>query len=143
MAVSSKPRAQPWLQSPLKTTAGELQLAGLLHNIAGIDPASMRILGSYALVLMVEGRGYYCDSRGTHLDLAAGDVVMVFPEIPHAYGPQAGEDWTQIYFVFAGAQFDLWRRCGLLRPELPVWRLGAAEYWRQRLSGVLRHESRD
>src|SRR5687767_12897876 len=98
--------AEPWLQSPLRTAAGDLQLAGLLRNIAGIDSASMRVLGSYALVLMVAGRGYYCDARGTKQELSAGDVVLVFPEIPHAYGPRPGEDWTQIYFVYAGPQFD-------------------------------------
>jgi AraC-like DNA-binding protein len=136
-------RAEPWLQSPLRTAAGDLQLAGLLRNIAGIDPASMRVLGSYALVLMVAGRGYYCDARGTKQELSPGDVVLVFPEIPHAYGPHPGEDWTQIYYVFAGAQFDLWRRRKLLRPERPVLRLGAAEYWQQRLFEVLQNEPRE
>lgn len=100
----------------------------------------MRILGSYALVLMVAGRGYYRDVRGTRRDLGPGDAVLVFPEIAHAYGPKAGEDWTQIYYVFAGPQFDLWRRRGLLRPERPVWRLGAADYWQQRLFAVLQNE---
>ena len=135
--------AEPWLQSPLRTAAGDLQLAGLLRNITGIDPASMRILGSYALVLMVAGRGYYCDARGAKHELEAGDVVLVFPEIPHAYGPAPGEDWTQIYYVFTGSQFDLWRRRKLLRPEHPVLRLGAAEYWQQRLFEVLQNEPRE
>src|SRR5690606_25726803 len=74
--------------------------------------------------------------------LAAGDVVMVFPEIAHAYGPQRGEAWSQIYYVFSGPQFDLWRRRGLLRPERPVWRLGAVDYWRQRLRAVVSNETR-
>lgn len=136
-------RAQPWLKSPLRTAAGDLQLAGLLHNIAGIDPSAMRVLGSYALVLMVEGRGYYRDARGTRLVLGPGDVVLVFPELAHAYGPSPGEDWTQIYYVFAGAQFDLWRRSGLLRMERPVLRLGSADYWQQRLVAVLKSEPLD
>ena len=102
----------------------------------------MRILGSYALVLMVDGRGYYCDDRGVREDLAAGDAVLVFPEIAHAYGPEPGEDWTQIYFVFGGPQFDLWRRRGLLRPARPVLHLGAADHWQQRLSAVLQNEPR-
>jgi len=122
---------------------GELQLAGLLRNIPGIDPDSMRVLGSYALILMVAGRGYYCDARGTKRDLVAGDVVLVFPEIGHAYGPVQGEEWTQVYYVFGGSQFDLWRRRNLLRPEHPVLRLGAAEYWQQRLFEVLQNEPRE
>lgn len=140
MALPAKPRAEPWLESPLRTPVGDLQLAGLLRNIEGIDPRAMRVLGSYALVLMVAGSGYYCDARGTTRDLGPGDVVCVFPDIAHAYGPGAGGEWTQIYCVFGGAQFDLWRGAGLLRPERPVWRLGAPDYWQQRLAGVFRNE---
>jgi AraC-like DNA-binding protein len=134
--------AEPWLQSPLRTGAGDLELAGLLRNIPGIDPAAMRILGSYALVLIVAGRGYYRDARGANRELVPGDVVLVFPEIPHAYGPQPGEEWTQVYYVFAGPQFDLWRRRGVLRPERPVLRLGAAEYWQRRLLAIVQREPR-
>lgn len=133
--------SESWLQSPLRTKIGELQLAGRLRNVAGIDPAAMRILGSYALVLMVAGRGYYRDARGARLDLEPGDAVLVFPELAHAYGPIGGQPWTQIYYVFAGAQFDFWRRRGLLRPERPVLRLGAVEYWQQRLVSVLEREA--
>jgi AraC-like DNA-binding protein len=125
----------------LRTAAGQLELAGSLVDVAGIDPVSMRVLGSYALMLMVEGRGYYADARGRPRELLPGDVVLVFPEIAHAYGPKPGESWTQIYYVFGGPQFDLWRRLGLLRPERPVLRLGAPDYWQQRLSGVLRNEA--
>lgn len=145
MAERTKPagsfRAEPWLESPLRTAVGELQLAGALRNIAGIDPGAMRVLGSYALVLMVEGRGYFRDARGTERTLEAGDVVWVYPEIAHAYGPVEGGEWTQVYVVFAGPQFDLWRKTGLLLPAEPVWRVGAADYWRQRLENVVRGES--
>jgi AraC-like DNA-binding protein len=133
-------QSESWLQSPLRTDVGELQLAGRLRDIPGIDLNAMRVLGSYALVLMVAGRGYYQDVRGTKRELVAGNAVLVFPELAHAYGPMPGEEWTQIYFVFAGQQFDLWRRRELMRPEHPVLRLGAVEYWEQRLLGVLQNE---
>lgn len=134
------PSARAWLESPLRTGAGELQLAGRLQDVPGIDPGAMRVLGSYALVLMVEGRGYYHDPRGGSREIGPGDAVLVYPDIPHAYGPVAGQPWTQIYFVFSGPQFDLWRRRGLLRPERPVLRLGAVDYWQERLQHVLELE---
>jgi AraC-like DNA-binding protein len=143
VATVAKVIAEPWIESPLRTEAGSLQLAGLLRNIAGIAPGSMRILGSYALVLMVAGRGYYCDARGAKMELQAGDVVLVFPDLAHAYGPQPNAEWTQIYYVFNGPQFDLWRRRGLLRVDRPVLHLGAADYWHQRLLSVLPSESRE
>lgn len=117
-----------------------MELAGLLRNVSGIDPTGMRILRRFTLVLMVEGRGYYRDARGTKLDLEPGDVVLVFPEIAHAYGPMPGSEWTQIYFVFDGPQFQLWRAQGLLSPEHPVLRLGAVDYWRRRLQEVVKSE---
>ncbi len=135
-----KYRAEPWLQSPLRTPVGEIELAGVLRNVKGIDPAGMRILRRFTLVLMVEGQGYYRDARGTKLDLGPGDVVLVFPEIAHAYGPLPGTEWTQIYFVFDGPQFQLWRAQGLLAPDHPVLRLGAVDYWRRRLHEVVKSE---
>ena len=140
MPVVPKYRAEPWLQSPLRTPVGEIELAGVLRNVAGIDPTGMRILRHFTLMLMVEGRGYYRDARGTKLELRPGDVVLVFPEIAHAYGPLAGGEWTQIYFVFNGPQFQLWRAQGLLAPEHPVLRLGAVDYWRRRLHEVVKSE---
>jgi AraC-like DNA-binding protein len=137
---ASKYRAEPWLQSPLRTPVGEIELAGLLRNVSGIDPVGMRILRRFTLVLMVEGAGYYRDARGAQLEIGPGDVVLVFPEIAHAYGPLLGEDWTQIYFVFDGPQFQLWRAQGLIAPERPVLRLGAVDYWRRRLHEVVKAE---
>lgn len=137
MAAGLLPPSQPWLESPLHTEIGEIQLAGRLQDAPGIDPAAMRILGSYALVLLLAGRGYYADARGTRCGLAPGDVVLVFPELPHAYGPAGSGSWTQVYFLFAGPQFDLWRQRGGLRPEHPVLQVGAAPYWCECLAHVL------
>jgi AraC-like DNA-binding protein len=134
-------RAEPWLESPLRTPIGELELAGRLENVAGIDPARMRILRRFTVVLFEEGRGYYADARGRREELGPGSVVVVFPELAHAYGPVGGGAWSQVYFVFAGPQFELWREHGLLTPERPVLRLGAPEYWGQRLEAVVRGES--
>lgn len=140
MSPAPKYRAEPWLQSPLRTPVGEIELAGLLRNVAGIDPNRMRVLRRFTLVLMVEGRGYFRDARGTKLEIVPGDVVLVFPEIAHAYGPMPGTEWTQIYFVFDGPQFQLWRAQGLLAPEHPVLHLGAVDYWMRRLREVVKSE---
>jgi AraC-like DNA-binding protein len=134
-------RAEPWLESPLRTPVGEIELAGRLENVAGIDPVRMRILRRFTVVLFEEGKGYYADARGRREELGPGDVVVVFPELAHAYGPAGGGVWSQVYVVFAGPQFELWRERGLLTPERPVLRLGAPEYWAQRLEAVVCGES--
>ena len=124
----------------MRTPLGEIQLAGLLRNVPGIDPARQRTLSSFTLVLMVDGRGYYQDQNSHRRDLVPGDVVLVFPGIAHAYGPVASGEWTQVYVVFDGTQFELWRNLGLLTPSRPVWSLGCADYWRQRLFEVVKSE---
>lgn len=124
---------RPWLESPLPTPAGGLQLAGALDNNEGIDPKAMRVLGSYALVYILAADGYYADANGVRCDLAGGDVVLILPELAHAYGPKPGTKWQHLYFVFAGPQFDLWRKRGLLDPARPVWRAEPVSFWARRL----------
>lgn len=129
--------SQAWLEAPLRTRAGELQLAGLLRNTRGLDPKAMRVLGSYALVYLVEVDGYYCDANGFECDLTSGDIILIVPELAHAYGSKGGKPWRQIYFVFNGPQFDLWREEGLLAPLRPVWHLEPVDYWARRLAEIV------
>jgi AraC-like DNA-binding protein len=133
-------RPRPWLESPLFTPAGGVQLAGLLADNEGIDQAAMRVLGSYALIYILAADGYYADARGLRRDLGPGDAVLIFPELAHAYGPKPGTGWRHLYFVFAGAQFDLWRKCGLLDPARPVWRAEPVDFWARRLEETVRPE---
>ena len=140
MASTDNFRARPWLESPLPTGVGGLQLAGTLENTPGIDPTAMRVLGSYALVYMLAGEGYYADASGLRRDLAAGDVVLIFPEVAHAYGPKPGKPWRHSYIVFDGPQFDLWRRGGLLDPARPVWRAEPVEFWARSLEEAVSPE---
>ena len=126
-------RPRPWLESPLPTPVGGLQLAGALENNEGIDPKAMRVLGSYALVYILAADGYYADARGLRRELGAGDAVLIFPELAHAYGPRPGTSWRHLYFVFNGPQFDLWRKAGLLDPTRPVWRAEPVDFWARRL----------
>ncbi|MBK8857973.1 MAG: helix-turn-helix transcriptional regulator [Opitutaceae bacterium] len=135
-------RNEPWLESPLRTGAGELQLAGVLQNVHGLDPKAMRVLGSYSLIYMVNVDGYYCDSNGGRADLRTGDLVVIFPELAHAYGPKKGQTWTQIYVVFNGPQFDFLRSRGILDPARPVWHLEPVDYWSRRLEEVVAGDAR-
>jgi len=130
---SRKIRVRPWLASPLVTEVGTLQLAGALEDGVGLDPAAMRVLGSYALIYILAADGYYADANGVRRDLRGGDVVLITPELAHAYGPKPGTRWRHLYAVFSGPQFDLWRRQGLLDPGRPVWRAEPVDFWARRL----------
>lgn len=140
MAAPDKFRARPWLESPLPTSIGGLELAGALEDNNGIDPVNMRVLGSYALAYILAADGYYADANGVRCDLSGGDVVLIVPDLAHAYGPKPGTRWRHIYVIFTGPQFDLWRKRGLLDPSRPVWRAEPADFWARRLEETVRPE---
>jgi len=129
-------RNHPWLRSPLRCKAGELRLAGALEDVQALDVNSMRVLGSYSMSYILEVDGFYQDGNGVQQDLRAGDAVMIYPDLAHAYGPKIGRSWRQIYVVFDGPQFDLLRQAGILAPSRPVWHLAPVDYWRRRLEEI-------
>ncbi len=129
--------ADSWLNTPIQSGLGTLSLAGELENNPGIDPQSMRILGKYALVLILGGSGFYKDDRGTSTDIDPGNAILVFPEVAHAYGPSKNGHWKHAYIVFEGAQFDLLRQTGVLDPHQPIWCLQPVAFWKKRLKELV------
>ena len=106
---------------------GRITISGKLRNSAGLSFSSMRILGNYALVYLIDGGGRYQLRGQPPVPCRKGDLLVVFPDIAHAYGPNPGGKWSEIYIVFKGAVFDLWRRHGILSPDCPVLRLPAVD----------------
>lgn len=136
MPHSGKIQSTSWLNTPIKSEIGTLSLAGNLQRNLGIDPLSMRILGKYALILMHSGKGYYADGNGIERELNVGDLILIFPEIPHAYGPLYDEDWQHSYVVFDGPQFDLFRNTGIINSNDPIWHLEPVDFWKRRFQEV-------
>ena len=126
----------------VNTSLGRICVAGTQRCTAGIPVSNMRILGRYALVYLLSGGGYYADVRGIRRRVGPGDLLVLFPEIAHAYGPTAQspkeDPWSEIYVVFEGPVFDLWRRQGLLDARRPVRRATPVEYWLRRMDSAVR-----
>lgn len=114
---------------------GRVTLAGYLYKSVGIGWDRMRILGSYALVYLHRGAGLYQDALGTEQVLRSGDLIVVYPDLPHRYGPRPDSDdsWNEFYVVFDGPIFDLWRREQALSAK--VVHLEPPAYWLPRLAG--------
>jgi len=91
----------------------------------------------YALVLLLSGGGRYRDRRGMDKRLSPGDLIVVFPELPHQYGPEAGDTWDEIFIAFEGPAFEGWRAHGL-DPAHAVWPLDSMDKWSARFSDLLR-----
>jgi AraC-like DNA-binding protein len=130
-----------FLRNDQPTPLGHLSLAGTLTKRDRSDFKSMRVLGSYAIVYLLEGSGHYRDANGISQRLRAGDLILIFPEIAHRYGPQRGDAWHEIYVVFDGPAFDLWRGKGVLRAAQPVLHLAPTAHWLQRIKSTLQPAS--
>lgn len=132
-------RTRRLVQSPQDGGIGRITLAGTIRDNRGVAFHNMRILGSYALVYLLDGGGRYTDAAGRDVRVSPGDLIVVFPDVPHAYGPEAAraERWSEIYIVFDGPAFDAWRTRGLLDPGRPVLRLEPIAYWLRRLESIV------
>src|SRR5579862_4347822 len=113
---------------------GRLTLAARIESGRGIIPAQpYRVYGSYALVFITEGQGVYRDANGLTQDIRAGDAILVFPELPHTYGPQPGRTWSELYLVFDGPAIEAWREIGILSAQRPIYHLEPVAHWVARL----------
>lgn len=100
------------------------------------DPGHRRTLDCLSMTYLLRGRGTFVDPAGVRA-VRAGDLLLLFPGVPHAYGPPVGERWDEISVFFSGPIFDAWRQPGLLDPAHPVRHLEPVDYWLERFHQVL------
>ncbi|BDI29859.1 hypothetical protein CCAX7_19100 [Capsulimonas corticalis] len=117
-----------------ETPLGQIRSAGYIKDSPGVSLRRKRVLGRYAIVLLLEGSGVYEDIGGTAREVTPGDALLLFPELAHGYGPRAGERWSELFVVFDGAAFDRLRESALFSSAHPVIRAGLA--WRGALEAV-------
>jgi AraC-like DNA-binding protein len=118
------------------TSLGGITIVGLgvRQTVALGGP---RIFGQYALVYILAGAGAYSDANGWQQPLQPGDLILVFPELKHTYGPLPGTTWVTTFLCFQGPVFDLWREKGILDSRHPVLRLQPVDEWSRRIESVL------
>jgi AraC-like DNA-binding protein len=136
--MSRRMQTRILLRNEVETPLGRLTLAGSIRDGLGVVPAyPLRVYGSYAVMYLLEGRGVYRDANGRAQNLRAGDLVVVFPELAHTYGPAGGERWSEFYLVFDGPVFDLWRQVGLLDSARPVYHIEPVDGWFDRFKALV------
>jgi len=124
------------LAKPATSPLGTVRLAAFLKNSLGTGRDRLRIYGSYALVYLLAGSGRYRDARGYQRTVRAGDIIWVYPDLGHEYGPRNREHWDEFFVVFDGPIFDLWRRARLLDDRHPVQQVLPIELWLNRLKSL-------
>jgi AraC-like DNA-binding protein len=127
------------LRNDVETPLGRIEVAGISEGVGKDHHKPMRVLGSYALVYLFEGGGFYRDANHYSQRLRGGDLLVLFPELGHAYGPGAGDSWGELYFVFNGPIFDLLRESGLLDASRPIHHYEPIEHWLGRLKSIVDH----
>lgn len=120
-------------QNSVLPAPGGVSYAGYLANSVGVSSKPMRIWGRYAVAYVVNGFGRYGDTNSAEQPIRAGDLIFVFPELPHYYGPLPGDPWDEFYIVFDGPIFHTWREAGLISSTRPVHHLEPIDYWLHRL----------
>jgi AraC-like DNA-binding protein len=121
------------------TPLGRIVIGGLVDDAPAMLPRPVRVMPSYALIIVTGGEGFYVHDDGRQVPITTGQAVIVQPDRPHWYGPAEGQRWSEIFAVFDGPLFDLLARSGPLSTDGPVWNMGSALAWRRRLRSLLEH----
>jgi len=125
--------------SAVASPLGIITSAGFAdESLGGSGPD--RIFGQYAVVYVLAGKAAYSDAHGARLDIGPGDMILVFPDLAHTYGPIAwrgGKGWTSLWLSFNGKIFDLWRERGLLDDRKPIYHLEPVDVWFHRFDSIL------
>ena len=87
------------------TRLGRLLLAGEVVDDEPIMPSTLRVMDAFVLSVVLDGEGSYRDAGGRAERIGAGAHTIVPPGVPHWYGTDPGQRWTELFAVFAGPLF--------------------------------------
>ncbi len=116
---------------------GSIRQTGYIRESKGIGHRTMRIYGMYALVYLLNGGGNYQDANGLSQRVGPGDLILVFPQLAHRYGPGENDRWTEFYISFEGPVFDVWQNVGILDPQNPIKHLQPIDHWLKRFESII------
>lgn len=95
-----------------------------------------RTLDDFALVYLVGGSGRF-STAAQSCQVAAGDVLLLFPGIEHSYGPETPGAWDEYWLMCRGEVFAGLQRIGLLDPHRPLWHPGLVSDLIDRFAGLV------
>src|SRR5262245_24994115 len=81
---------------------GWLAAGGYVKNNPGIPRGKPWLIGRFSLVYLIEGSGYLENAAGVDRTVSAGDLLLLFPDVAHAYGPDDRGQWHEVYIHFDG-----------------------------------------
>jgi AraC-like DNA-binding protein len=97
---------------------GALVGAGHLYCKPQKNVCVDRILPDFAIVYVTGGGGHYSDHSNGAFVINPGDLIVLFPGMPHTYYPVP--EWHESFLVFQGRVFEELEREGLISRDNPV-----------------------
>lgn len=79
-----------------------------------------RILPEYQFVLIAEGSGEFESKESGRLEVSAGSLLTLFPDVWHRYRPNPETGWTEYWLSLGGDFLFQWHNRGLFRPDQPL-----------------------
>ena len=83
-----------------------------------------RTLTEFQLLYITKGYGVYQSHEAGTLDLSAGDLALVFPDVWHRYCPRKETGWREQWVMFRGAMPYRLLNNGIIRADSPVLHVG-------------------
>jgi len=116
---------------------GWIAAGGYVENNPGIPRDKPWIINRFSLVYLIDGGGFFQNAAGVKRTVGPGDLMILFPDVAHAYGPGDDGRWHEIYIHFDGPVFHLWRSQRMIDPTRPVYHLEPVDRWLQRFDEIL------
>lgn len=86
-----------------------------------------RVLDEYQLVYITRGRGSYWSDEGLEIPVVEGSLIVVFPQVRHAYAPDPNTGWDEQWVGFSGPLALTLLSKGFISPRLPVLQPGTRD----------------
>lgn len=126
---------EEWECDDAPSPLGRISIAGWATH-RGISPDSMRVLGCYVLIYLLEGEGSFQDANRNRATVRPGTCLLLFPGVGHAYGPPANGFWRELFVHFEGPLFQTMQSTGVLDPRRPVHNGAPVSVWSERILEV-------
>jgi AraC-like DNA-binding protein len=96
---------------------------GTGRDFRNLSSNDLRILGLFAVVGVRSGNGRFMSPLTGEITVRQGDAILLFPDVPHRYGPDSV--WETQWIVWDGDDAERIVRMGYFRSDRPIISGGA------------------
>ncbi len=91
------------------------------------SPNTGRVLHEYQLLYITKGQGVFESSHCKQVKIAAGSIILLFPEEWHTYKPSKEYGWDEYWLGFKGNTIDRLLKYNFFSKKNPILNVGFNE----------------